>query len=434
MKHSALLVLILICATACAQDSAMFRGDPLHSGVYTSPAVGAPGKIKWRFQTKGHVLSSPAVAGDLVYVGSNDHHLYAIDRESGAEKWKFKTESRVTSSPAVAGGLVYFGSFDGAFYAVDATTGQQKWKFETAGERRYSGTRLHGLQPAGESMPDPWDFYLSSPVIGQGLVYFGSGDGYVYALDARTGAMKWRFRTGDVVHASPALANGLLYVGSWDTYFYALDAVTGKEKWRFKTGEDPQFHNQVGIPSSPTVVDGMVYFGCRDSNVYALDAATGQKKWAFSNHGSWVIASPVVQAGKLYFVTSDTGLMQALDAKSGAPLYSLNFQKWPLFSSPTIAGSMLYVGSFNGKLLAVDLDAHKTAWEFQTEASKHNLPLLVKPDGSPNFEALFGDLFYDDMLIGVQKLLATGAILSSPVVSRGVIYVGSADGSLYAIH
>lgn len=422
-----------MCASAVAQDDAMFRGDPQHSGIYTSPAVAAPGKVKWRFQTKGQVISSPTVSGGLVYLGSSDRYLYAVERESGAEKWKFKTESRVASSPAVADGSVYVGSFDGTFYAVDAATGQQKWRFETAGERRYSGAHLHGLQPSGESMPDPWDFYLSSPVIGKGMVYFGSGDGYVYALDAATGAMKWRFKTGDVVHASPALANGVLYIGSWDTYFYALDAATGKEKWRFKTGDDPFNHNQTGIQSSAMVVDGMVYFGCRDANVYALDAATGKKKWAYSTKGSWVIATPIVQDGKLYFVTSDSGMMQALDAKTGAPLFSLNFQKWPLFSSPAVAGSMLYVGSFSGQLLAVDLGAKKVAWEFQTEASKQNLPKFANADGSPKWEVFIPDMFYDDMVTGVQKMLTTGAILSSPAVSGGVIYVGSTDGSLYAI-
>jgi endonuclease/exonuclease/phosphatase (EEP) superfamily protein YafD len=55
-------------------------------------------------------------------------------------------------------------------------------------------------------MPDPFDFYLSSAVVANGAVYFGSGDGNVYALDAANGSLKWKFHTGNVVHASPALA------------------------------------------------------------------------------------------------------------------------------------------------------------------------------------------------------------------------------------
>ncbi len=67
--------------------------------------------------------------------------------------------------------------------------------------------------------------------------------------------IKWKFQTGDVVHASPAIVDGKLYIGSWDSYFYALDATNGKELWRFKTGEDNDTHNQVGIQSSATVVE-----------------------------------------------------------------------------------------------------------------------------------------------------------------------------------
>jgi outer membrane protein assembly factor BamB len=65
-------------------------------------------------------------------------------------------------------------------------------------------------------MPDPFDVFLLSPVVANGVVYFGSGDQHVYALDAVTGALKWSFAAGDVIHASPAVSGGLVYVGSWD--------------------------------------------------------------------------------------------------------------------------------------------------------------------------------------------------------------------------
>jgi len=210
-------------------------------------------------------------------------------------------------------------------------------------------------------MPDPFDFYLSSPAVWNGAVYFGSGDGNVYALDAATGALRWKFHTGDVVHASPAIAGGTLFIGSWDSYFYALDGASGKEKWRFKTGEDHDIYNQVGIQSSAAIVDGVVYFGCRDSNFYALDAATGQKKWAFNNKGSWVITSPAVGDGKVYFATSDSSTLYALEARSGTPIFSLNFNHWPMFSSPAIAAGMLYIGINQGKLLAVNLASQQLA-------------------------------------------------------------------------
>jgi eukaryotic-like serine/threonine-protein kinase len=122
-----------------------------------------------------------------------------------------------------------------------------------------------------------------------------------------------------------------------------------------------------------------------------------------------------------------------MDAKTGAPIFSLNFNHWPLFSSPAIAGEMLYIGSHQGKLIAIDLASQKSAWTFETDASRQNGPAVTKPDGTPNYEAAFGDGFYESMVIGVNKMMTVGAILSSPVVVNNVIYVGSTDGFLYAL-
>jgi outer membrane protein assembly factor BamB len=432
MKRSLIVLLLLFCPVAFAQDAAMFRGTPQHTGIYASAAA-ASGQLKWKFHTAGPVISSPAAANGVLYVGSTDHNLYAINLADGTQKWKFKTRGRVNSSPAVAGGTVYFGSYDGNFYAVDAATGQEKWKFATPGERRFAAKHLHGAEPAEETMPDPFDFFLSSPVVWNGKVYFGSGNGSVYALDAATGALKWKFQTGDVVHASPAIADGVLFAGSWDSYFYALDASTGGEKWRFKTGEDDEIHNQVGIQSSAAVADGVVYFGCRDSNLYAVDAATGQKKWAFNNKGSWVINSPAVSEGKVYFATSDSGILYALEAKTGDKVFSLDFKRWPMFSSPAIAGNRLYLGSHEGKLIAIDLPSQKVVWTFQTDGSKQNGAAYTKADGTPNYEAAFFDFFYDDMITGLHKMLSVGAVLSSPTIAEGVLYFGSTDGNVYAV-
>lgn len=419
---------------AFGEDASMFRGNPQHTGVYDAAGVPEFTKIKWKFHTGGQVISSPAVVDDTVYVGSTDHNLYAIDLETGMQKWKFETKSRITSSPAAAGKKVYFGSYDGAFYALEATKGQLIWKFQTAGERRFAGKHLHGAQPVAETMPDPFDFYLSSPALWNGAVYFGSGDGNIYALDMASGKLRWKFQTGDVVHASPTISDGTLFVGSWDSYFYALDAEHGQEKWRFKTGEDHDIHNQVGIQSSAGVDHGTVYFGCRDSNFYAVDARSGKQKWVFNNKGSWVIGSPAVEDGKVYFATSDSGLFYELDGNSGQPVFSLDFKHWPMFSSPAIAGNTLYIGSHSGNLIAINLTSRKVTWTFQTDGSHQNGATYTKPDGSPNYKAAFSeDFFYDNLVAGVLKMMSVGAILSSPVIVDRVIYVGSTDGYLYAL-
>ena len=448
------LVTALIAAPAFCQNPSMFRGNLEHTGVYNATGVREFHRVQWRFQTEGRVISSPAVARGAVYVGSTDQNLYAIDQETGTLKWKFHTESWVTSSPAVSdigffnppdprtgkptgpvpagNSTVFFGSFDGSFYAVDAASGKLRWKFDTEGERRFAHRRLHGLQPSGELIGDTWDFYLSSPAVYQGAVYFGSGDGNVYALDAATGALKWKFQTGDVVHASAAIADGLVVVGSWDGILYALQADTGKVEWQLQTGVDPKIGNQQGFQSSAAVANGVVYVGCRDSNVYAIDLKTGQKKWALNNGGSWVITSPAVNDGKVYYGTSDTGLFHALDAATGAKLFSFD-AKFPVFSSPAIAGGVLYVGSFDGKLHAVDLKTFKPLWDFTTEASKQNAPALTGADGRLDFGKVIRFLFVDEMNAGVVKLFSTGSVVSSPAIDNDAVYFGSTDGAVYAL-
>jgi eukaryotic-like serine/threonine-protein kinase len=436
VARACLLVLPFLSALSLAsraEDAWMFRGNPTHSGVYEAAGVATFSGLKWKVHTGGMVIGSPAVMERSVYFGSTDGNLYAVDAESGAQRWKFDAKSRIPSSPAVAEKVVYFGAYDGTFYAVDAAAGVLKWKFQTGGERRFAGKHLHGVQPLAETMPDPFDCYLSSPVVWKGAVYFGSGDGNIYALNAASGALNWKFKTADVVHASPAIADGTLFVGSWDSYFYALDASTGREKWRFKTGEDPDTHNQVGIQSSAAVAEGMVYFGCRDSHLYALDATTGEKKWAFSGEGSWVVSSPAVKESRVYFVTSDSSLLYALDAKTGAVLHSAGFNHWYLYSSPALAGNLLYVGTTQGKLVAVEVAELKTKWSFETEGMTEHGLAYTKPDGTPNSDVIYRSDFYDDMVVGVDRMMSMGAIISSPVVVGNVVYVGSADGNLYAL-
>lgn len=421
------LLFVVLPMGAYPSMTATFRGNAQHTGVYEGTGVPQFTGVKWSFHSDGQIIASPAVDGNTIYVASTAGTLYAVDRVSGKARWQYAVKSRIASSPAILDGLVYFAAFDGSLYAVESESGKERWKFQTGGEHRFSATHLHGMKPVSEMMPDPWDCYLSSPAVWNGTVYFGSGDGFVYAVDASSGVLRWKFKTGDVVHASPAVADGMVFIGSWDSNFYALDAATGTEKWRFKTGEDAVNHNQTGIQSSAAVADGMVYFGCRDAHLYALDEQTGAMKWSYSTKGSWILNSPAVSKGKVYFATSDTGLLYAADAKTGAIEYAVSFHGWPVYSSPAIAGEMLYVGSTEGTVSGVHLPSGRIAWTFSTEASKQNMGAIKSYFGP------FTTDFYDDVMAAYGKLLTLGPILASPVVVENVVYVGSVDGNLYAL-
>lgn len=432
----ALGVLVALCLPAALsiaqQPQSTFRGGSSHLGVYDSQPPSHL-SLKWTFATNGAIVSSPAVSAGVVYFGSADGGLYAVEAATGKLRWRFDAHGDVNSSPAVNSGTVYAVSLDGNLYAVDAATGKQRWSFATRGEHRFTAPGILGAQPSAEIMPDPWDFFLSSPTVADGTVYVGSGDGHIYAVDALTGAQRWSYKTGDVVHSSPAVSGGVVYAGSWDSYFYALNAATGQLKWKFKTGDDPKTHLMTGIPGSAAVANGTVYFGCRDANFYALDASTGTLKWKVANDGSWVIASPAVADGVVYYTTSDSHRFQALDANSGNILYWLPTAIYS-FSSPAIAGSHAYFGTFDGQLHDVDLKKRAYAGAFATPGFIANGPRYLAPDGGLKSDGVWTGDTLDDMIVDIRsKIFSMGSILSSPAVQDGTVYFGSVDGKLYAL-
>jgi outer membrane protein assembly factor BamB len=243
----------------------------------------------------------------------NPGNVAGIDQD-----WGYTTGNSVYSSPAVVNGVVYIGSGDGNVYALNAATGAKLWNYTTGNQ------------------------VSSSPAVVNGVVYVGSYDGNVYALNAATGAKLWNYPTGNSVVSSPAVVNGVVYVGSYDGNVYALNAATGAKLWNYPTG--------LGVYSSPAVAGGVVYIGSLDGNVYALNAATGAKLWNYTNGGG--TSSPAVANGVVY-VSSGAGTVYALKAASGANLWSYTTGNF-VYSSPAVANGVVYVGSFDGNVYAFD--------------------------------------------------------------------------------
>jgi eukaryotic-like serine/threonine-protein kinase len=424
-------VFALVAATT-ASGQATFRGDAARSGAQPDAAPREFHRVKWSFPTGDKVVSSPALDAGTLYFGSDDGHLYAVDAASGRQRWKARTGGPVPSTPAIAGGRVFVASYDGRIHAFDAASGEVIWRFATGGERRFEARGLHGMQPRQQTFADPYDVFLSSPLVVGGTVYVGSGDGHLYALDAASGDLRWKFRADDVIHASPAYAEGLVFIGSWDGRLYAVDAKTGRERWRFQAGLDPLLHNQQGFQGSPAVAEGTVYVGCRDAHLYAIDAHSGQEKWRFATAQSWVVASPAVAGGRVVFATSDSSLVHVVDAASGKPLLQLQAKSY-MFSSPTVAGDVLLIGEINGTLQARDLTSGAPLWEFRTEASRANAGWVLTADGRLNSPWLFPSAWRESTAVAFERQSSVGSIFSTPLVAGGTVYVGSADGRMYAI-
>jgi eukaryotic-like serine/threonine-protein kinase len=287
----------------------------------------ATGAVRWRFDTGpemsfgwgwDYFLSSPTVSGGAVYVGAGDGNLYALGAQTGKERWRVATSGRVRSSPAVVDGTVYFGSRDGRLYALDAETGRNRWSFDTEGHSI-------DLSRAGYDRTS----IDSSPAVSEELVFFGSRDGHLYAVDRWTGKQRWRFghRVGWMsgapevswVIGSPALYEGLVLVGSSDgRFFNAVRAPDGGEVWRFET--------PLNVLSSGTVAAGSVFFGCSEGHLFALDAKSGRELWRFRTGGP-VLSTPAVRDGVVY-VGSDDGLLYALKTGPEKPRRSRRAVFW----------------------------------------------------------------------------------------------------------
>lgn len=411
----------------------MFRTDAAHSGKYSSEAVTQPPSLLWKFETGGPVNASAATDEQNIYFGSGDGNFYSLNQKTGDLNWKFKTGADIYSTAALVNGIIYFGSYDGQFYALNAKDGSLKWAFRTDGEKRYSAPGIHGHLPKDSVFQDEWDFFLSSPAIDEGTVYFGTGSGYFYALNASTGKELWKFKTNGVIHSSPAIAYGKVYFGSWDTYMYALNKRTGQVEWRFATGTDTVIYNQTGIQGSPVINDSALFFGGRDSYLYGMDALTGKLLWKKYNDFAWVSSCPVIANGKIIYTTGDSRSLIALNKNTGDSLYQIYSKGW-IMSSPSLVDNIVYYGDLNGFLYANDAAAGNTLWIYQLESSITDFYKLLGKDSVLNYDVVFSkEKRQKENKTSVEMLFNLGSIHSSPVIKDGVIYFGSANGNFYAI-
>jgi outer membrane protein assembly factor BamB len=346
-----------ICDIAAAADG-MYRNDRIHSGTY----AGNPGRyfagVRWRYQTQGAVRSSPVIFGGMVYVGSSDGHLYALHAGTGRLSWRFDPHSAVTSSPAVNDGSVFFQSHDGTIYALIRTTGSLRWRYRT-----------------GADLPLAWghesgDYWTASPTLAHSTLYIGAGDGFLYALDPKTGHVRWKAKTGGRIRSAPAISDDTAYIGSYDGFLYALNAGNGALRWRFATEgaslKSADFgYDRRSIQSSPALGDGAVFFGSKDGSIYAVDQHTGKQRWRRKAQVYWYMSAPAFDRHMVFTGNSDGRFIQALDAASGEVRWEFN-TGINVFASPSVAAGVVYAGAWDGAMHALDESTGAELWKFST--------------------------------------------------------------------
>ncbi len=310
-------------------DWPMFRHDAVHSSIGT----GGPSNLTlvWKFTTNGAVYSSPSISNGVVYVGSQDKNVYAIDAWSGELIWNFTTAGTIESSAAIANGRVYIASDDGYVYCLDAYNGKFIWKtFDNGGLPKTYGAAV---------------MLRSSPVVVGNTVYIGSMDGNLYALDATTGTIVWKFATQGLITSSPTVADTAVYITSEEPAagaIYKIDANSGTQIWKKQLNYEQQFTGGTDMQGTPTVANGMVYVSTNIRTYYGLDAATGDIVWTFTNPDAteFIVSSPIYLNGELFVI--DKFDIAALNATTGKKIWS-SYSGDELYVSPSYADDNLYV-------------------------------------------------------------------------------------------
>lgn len=371
----------------------------------TAAAERPEGWRPWRFRMSNDLWGTPVVVDDLLYVTSFEVH--ALDIGSG--KRRFKT-SEVAWSMGVSGGRVH--ASDGpSLYALNALDGSERWKVAV----------------------DGWVYSLA---VDHGTVLTGTRGGGVQAWDSASGELLWTingaqtaFETAD---AGPLVMGHTAYVWAEDQ-LYALEARTGAERWRYPVG-DSAATGGTPVRLVPAE-DGTVYV-CAGSRVLCLDGATGAERWRFDSPAAFLsppaLAPGAAVAGGGVYVVDYLGTVYALDPTSGHDRWRVPTEARASIEPVVVADGLVHVASGTA-LYTIDAVPGSARYRFSAGGDIVGKP--VSTDGRVHFGSADNCLYTLDSVAGTLrwKLETGGEITGTPLVAAGVLYACSKDRCVYAL-
>lgn len=302
---------------------------------------------------------------------------------------------------------------------------------------RFSSMR-GGIAPSSIEMPVAiyWRYTASpapqnaaAPTIVGDTVYYACRD-RLYALDAETGRVIWRYPTDQPLNAqfrtTPVVANGIIYIGATDSNLYAISADTGKFLWSFRT--------QGAILSHPTVVNDVVYFGCADGRVYAINARTGEPIWRGGFRTLDAVNGAVAVADDTVFFISADQTLYAAAAPTGMMLWRLRLSGTLYAISPVVADRNVYVAASN-VLYALQARSGRQVW---TRALPDDI--VIEPvAGNGMVYALTRDgrvWAFDTtgkLVWNSKERIFTDQVVAPPTLAGNVLVIGTTRGGIYAV-
>lgn len=262
------------------------------------------------------------------------------------EAWRFRARELLEFPPAVAFGRLYFSNNSGTTFAIDATTGAARW--------RKAMRRCTASSPAVAGRTVYQSFMNRPPCNAKEDPE--ELDGEVVAFDALSGRIRWRTTIGPT-ESSPLVVGRRLIVGDWRANVYALDLGTGRILWTFRAGGR--------VKGAAAGNGGRVFVGAYDGRLYALDVRSGRLLWTaesqerFGGRGTFY-STPAVAYGRV-FIGSTDGKVYAYGATSGTLLWSQSTGGY-VYSSPAVWNGLVFAGSYSERLFALDAGTGEVVW------------------------------------------------------------------------
>ncbi len=368
-----IFVIIFLLPSASSGNWQNYGGDLAHSGYSESAPI--PLELRWKYKVGDTEISAPIIDKGILFVGSDNNDLYAIDAFMGELKWRYSTLGKVYT-PAAKNGIVIAASYDNNIYALDYE-GNLKWKSNTGNSMASPPIIYNNILYGGydryfyaiyiingsvnwKYATDSW--IESSPAISQGIVFAGSNDHNIYALDAGNKNLIWKYPTGGSIISSPAVINGIVFTGSNDNHVYAIYSNSGELKWRTRTNDI--------VKSSPAVFQNVVYIGSNDNMVYAMNMDNGDILWSFKTSG-WVDSQPIVTKDLVYAGSND------------GTIYALDREKGTLTASYEVGGGIISLAISDSMLYATSKDSYVYAFGREVPEStmiSREVPDLILPE------------------------------------------------------
>ncbi len=267
--------------------------------------------------------------------------------------WSINAHDTVEFPPSVGYGRVYVAQQKGLFFALNAKTGQVRWRKSL--DRCAAASPTIGKEVVYQS-------YMHPVVCAQGQP---GATGFVVAWDARTGKERWRYNTAPV-ESSPLLQGNRIYVGSWDHGVHAINANTGRRIWRFQADNE--------VNTSAAYWNGRIFIASDSGTLYALSAKSGKQLWSAqsqSRFGSreFFYATPTVAHGRVYIGNTD-GTMYVFGAKTGHLLWARPLGTY-IYGAAAVYKRKVFVGTYDGKFYALDAATGDVRWQIDAHGAVH---------------------------------------------------------------